>query len=299
MMNGGKNIPDIKKRSMNYYTYQNKNVTCEKCKWQGKGSETQIGEIFESLFEIDCPKCNHTIDHVYYPTEAEVLEYGTESEKNEIWERQKRIEEFEKQKLKHPEQLPDIETPENLTFIITASQDGEQIEISCNNKTVWSESRWYEYYERYIEIGEILQQKYSNRLIDFIPENDNVYLYGDRYVAISIVEQFRKSLIQQQKHKVIPFANEGIIDPPKVKNAVYNRIDFELPEHIWLKIESAFAECWNERIGIGGDVYENQIENYINQKLKEGNTIFDTEKTRQIVKIIYDYIEMSGGFLDD
>jgi len=284
---------------MKYYTYKNQIVTCEKCKWQGKGSEAKMGEIFESLFEIDCPKCNHTIDHVSYPTEAEVMEHGTKTEKNEIRERQKRIDEFEKQKLKHPNQLPDIETHDKLTFVITASRDGDQIEIRHNNKTIWNESRWYEYYERYIEIGEILRQKYDNRLDDFIPENDDTYLYGDRSAGFGIVQKFRESLKHPQKQNVIPFSNDGIIDPQKVKNAVYNRINFELPENIWNKIDTAFAECWNEKIGIGGDVYENQIENYIAKKLKKENTIFDPEKTKQIVKIIYDYIEMTGGFMED
>lgn len=32
--------------------------------------------------------------------------------------------------------------------------------------------------------------------------------------------------------KTVQFAKSGEIDPEKVKNAVYNRIDFDLPE--WL-----------------------------------------------------------------
>lgn len=181
---------------MNYYTYKNQIVTCEKCNWQGKGSETKIGEIFGSLFEIDCPRCNHPIDHVDHPTEDELLKYGSESDKKLVRERQKRIEVFEQQKLKHPDQLPEIETPENFTLVITASKDAEQIEILCCERIIWQESRWYEYYERYIEIGEILKQKYGNRLIDFVPEKDDAYLYGDRLAAFDIVKQFRESFKQ-------------------------------------------------------------------------------------------------------
>jgi len=99
--------------------------------------------------------------------------------------------------------------------------------------------------------------------------------------------------------KTIQFAKFGSIDPKKVKTAVYNRIDFELPEWLWDKIDSSFGECWNEEIGLRGWVHEGQIEKFIHKKLHNENIIFDYSKIERIVKIIYDYIEMSGGFLDD
>ena len=71
--------------------------------------------------------------------------------------------------------------------------------------------------------------------------------------------------------KVVRFSNGGEIDPKKVKNAVYNRIDFELSEDLWDKIDSLFAQCWNVEIGIRGWIYENQIEQYIYNGLKEEN----------------------------
>jgi hypothetical protein len=99
--------------------------------------------------------------------------------------------------------------------------------------------------------------------------------------------------------KTIQFSKSGSIDPEKVKTTVYNRIDFDLPEWLWDKIDSAFGECWNEEIGLRGWVYEGQIEKFIYKKLQEENILFDYSKTERIVKIIYDYIGMSGGFLDD
>jgi hypothetical protein len=99
--------------------------------------------------------------------------------------------------------------------------------------------------------------------------------------------------------KIIQFGKEGFIDPEKVKENVYNRIDFDLPLWIWEKIDSAFAECWNNEIGIRGYVYVNQIEKYIYNTLKKENILLDYQRVKRIVKIIFDYIEMSGGFLEE
>lgn len=98
--------------------------------------------------------------------------------------------------------------------------------------------------------------------------------------------------------KTVQFAKSGEINPEKVKNAVYNRIDFELPEWLWVKIDTAFATCWNNEIGLRGWVHENQIETAISKKLKQENIMFDYDKINRIVKIMYEYIEMTGGFLD-
>ena len=41
-----------------------------------------------------------------------------------------------------------------------------------------------------------------------------------------------------------------VIDPQRVKRAVYNRIDFELPEETWKEINDAFCTCWNEALSV-------------------------------------------------
>lgn len=99
--------------------------------------------------------------------------------------------------------------------------------------------------------------------------------------------------------KTIQFAKSGYIDPDKVKIAVYNRIDFELPDLLWDKISNAFGECWNNEIGLRGWIHEGQIEKFIYEKLKADNILFDFQRIEEIVQIIFDYIEMTGGFLDE
>ena len=98
--------------------------------------------------------------------------------------------------------------------------------------------------------------------------------------------------------KTINFANEGSIDGKRAKTAVYSRIDFELPVEIWNEIEIAFADCWNNIIGLRGQIYENQLESYVYNHLKTKRIILDIEKVIIIVDIISDYIRMTRGYLD-
>ncbi len=52
--------------------------------------------------------------------------------------------------------------------------------------------------------------------------------------------------------KSILFSNKWEVDPQKVKNAVYSRIDFVLSECIWDEIDNGFRNVWNNEIGLRG-----------------------------------------------
>lgn len=91
----------------------------------------------------------------------------------------------------------------------------------------------------------------------------------------------------------------GIIDKDRVKIAVYNRIKFELPIIIWEAIDTAFDDYWNNVIGFGRYVSFEETVDYIDNQLKKKKIIFSYSKLEHIVNIIYDYIEMTGGFLEE
>ena len=93
--------------------------------------------------------------------------------------------------------------------------------------------------------------------------------------------------------------NTGIIDRDRVKVAVYNRIKFELPTAIWEAIDTAFGDYRNDVIGFGNYVGFEETVNYIDNQLKKKKIMFSYDKLEDIVNIIYDYIEMTGGFLDE
>lgn len=89
------------------------------------------------------------------------------------------------------------------------------------------------------------------------------------------------------------------IDPSKIKQAVYNRIDFPLPESTWNAIDEAFGDYWNNVLGIGGDIYFNQFFDFIRDRLKEKHILLLPDNLGQVLTIMFDFIEMIGGFLDD
>jgi len=137
--------------------------------------------------------------------------------------------------------------------------------------------------------------------------NNRIYGWnqsGDELNEVVTNKYFHSDLesivtIKKEESNVVKFSKQGSISSKRVKESVYSRIDFELPEHLWNQIDTAFGECWNNVIGITGTVYEGQIENYIFKYLKNKNIIFEYEKIEKIVKIIYDYISMTGGWLED
>lgn len=89
------------------------------------------------------------------------------------------------------------------------------------------------------------------------------------------------------------------IDPGKVKKAVYARIDFPLPESTWEAIDHAFGDCWNNVIGIGGDIYFDQIFDFVSGHLKKRHILLFPDNLARVLTIMLDHIEMTGGFLDD
>ena len=72
--------------------------------------------------------------------------------------------------------------------------DDAYIVLYWNDQEIWRELRTYEYYGRYIELGEMLKSKYSKRLVDFDIQTNGIYLYGDSISAWDKVQEFRASL---------------------------------------------------------------------------------------------------------
>jgi hypothetical protein len=51
-----------------YDNWRAEKHSCRVCGWQGLGSELRQGEMFEALFEINCPKCGERVDVIELPT---------------------------------------------------------------------------------------------------------------------------------------------------------------------------------------------------------------------------------------
>ncbi len=91
----------------------------------------------------------------------------------------------------------------------------------------------------------------------------------------------------------------GVIDSERVKHAVNNRIDFELPEEVWEEISEAFGVCWNEVIGFGNEVDRMEVINYVSDWLRKRKIVILESRLTRILDIMFECIRMIGGFWDE
>jgi hypothetical protein len=187
---------------MNYFTYKNEKFTCKNCNWQGTGEETTIGEYFDAGYEIDCPNCGESLPGglVVFPSLEETAVLGNEMEQKEAQELLAQRERFEAARLKNPEQLPHLDGDELIFHMSEVKEGGDGFMVfKYDEKEVWRELCYYEYYDRYIAIGEIMIEKYGERLKDIIPKVNGIYFYGDTLKAPGIVEEFRIKKFKQNE----------------------------------------------------------------------------------------------------
>ena len=201
----------------NFYTYKKYHFKCRKCDWEGLGSETVVVGDVINVEVIGCPKCRQMIEFIPFPTSHEVLQYGTKEDKKRA---QGWIEDEKKRKakwdarwkahpdLKSPDQLPDIDADE---IVISLREEGigktntkddiwenAFLVFYWGEREIWRVPAWFEYYNSYLSWGEILKEKYGERLVDF-ETKETVDLGGDSFSAFKKVREFRESLSKGKK----------------------------------------------------------------------------------------------------
>ena len=179
-----------------YYKYKWQSYHCDSCGWEGLGSEADENDEIDSFIDLSCPKCYRSMDCISFPTSEEVLEFGAEDEKAHETQRQEFISKVHALRLKDASQLPDISADKIIVTLreeVQATDEEGDIVLLWDGKEIWREMRTYEYYERYLELGEMLKEKYEERLVDFETEY-TTYLGGDCSFAFDKVRGFRESL---------------------------------------------------------------------------------------------------------
>ncbi len=180
-----------------YYTYQKEIFKCIKCGWSGFGEEVTQGGLFEDGFEVNCPQCHHLFELIPFPTFDEVMQYGSEEEKLEVQKQISQGDKIEKSQLKSISQLPEINKDGKIKFHLKEekAKRKEYLVIYADDKEIWRELMYFEYYDRYIEFAKILKQKYGSRMTDLETDDFVPWMYGDCSLSeIQKVKEFRKSL---------------------------------------------------------------------------------------------------------
>ena len=172
-----------------YTSYKKKEYSCHKCSWRGLGEQTEILESFEEVFEIGCPECSACLGAVSYQPVAEQVELNKEIKKRQTPE------------LKSVDQLPDIDSDE---IIITIKEvTPREFALFHGDTEIWREGIVYEYYKKYLVIGEILIEKYGDRLADFdYSQAGELYLgHFTGSMAVSQIQNLRKKIQQNYEAK--------------------------------------------------------------------------------------------------
>jgi len=53
-----------------------------------------------------------------------------------------------------------------------------------------------------------------------------------------------------------------------VYDYVLSHVEFDLTEKTWIYIDNRFSEIWNSKIGLGGDIYGNEVEEEVLDEFK-------------------------------
>jgi hypothetical protein len=185
----------IMEKKPDYYTYKTHTYQCKRCDWQGLGAELRKGEMFDSLFEMDCPSCHQPVTFFPYPSIQESRtnwEHLSEGERLQVERADSYRDRFNAMSLKSPEQLPDIASP---AFSITWDHADDMTVLRYGDDIIHCEPEVWEGYERYEEVALILKKRYGDALLDLVPSAaSELYLYGDRISSPERLEKFRQNL---------------------------------------------------------------------------------------------------------
>lgn len=146
--------------------------------------------------DLECPNCYKMLAVINFPSYHETINRGSEAERKAVLREINFREKFKRMSLKSPDELPDLQKDGLIFTFRSVTVKGEDMNIiEHQDKEIWREPMVWEGYERFMEIGLILKEKYGNKLVDLIPdETAETFLYGDKLQAPTIIKEFRRQL---------------------------------------------------------------------------------------------------------
>ncbi len=104
--------------------------------------------------------------------------------------------------------------------------------------------------------------------------------------------------IHTKKETTNYFPYENGINKQRVKKYVLQNINFPKTDEYWNIIDNSFAEIWNNKLGIGGYFYCDEISKQINSILQQQKMLIEYERLDKIINLILTFFqENNGGFL--
>lgn len=188
-------------KQLRYWDYDpDATIACSECGWAGSGAGNE--EMFEALLDVKCPQCCNMLLMVQYPTVGETREAAAAGNQRAVAELP-RAEAGESRHawatgllLREPTQLPDLNESDVTIDWDFENRDGEDWTVLRHlGVEIWREPAFYEGYPRFVEVFEILRQRYRTRLREVRPTAaSGQYLYGGRLGSLQIVKDLNAGL---------------------------------------------------------------------------------------------------------
>ncbi len=176
-------------------------ASCDSCGWSDLNSQTAC-EVFAELMELNCPRCDHRLMTVIFPTIEETRSAAQAGHPEAIKELPRlettaaRVERAERLHLRSPDQLPDLPSyPMRVDWDLEERDDEKWVVVRWGPVVIWQELAYWEGYERFFSIVGILRQRYGRLLQEVRPTPcSELYLYGDSLRARGRVQELNHEL---------------------------------------------------------------------------------------------------------
>ncbi len=192
----GSNDRPLPNPNRSYYKshedWQTAQLLCPRCQWHGEGRTASLNMANWEVTEVNCPTCGEGLTLISHSTIEEMRadwDKLTPTQQRDLEDLERRHAARQRLKLKSADQLPEIRQP---SFSLTWDHQDDETLIKHGNQVIWAEPAYYECYERFIQVAEILRQRYGTAIRDLVPtERSSTYLYGDRLSSPGIVQAAR------------------------------------------------------------------------------------------------------------
>lgn len=176
------------------------------CGWQGPATGASI-ELFDALYELECPRCDARLAVVGLPTHDQVREAaatGNESAQRDLVDVERieaRHARASRLALADIEVLPALDGAELIIHWDQEEVDDEQYTVLLHgDRALWRELAFWEGLTRYKEVVALLELKYGTRLRGVIPtQRSETYLGGDTLYAFDVVDAINARLASAGK----------------------------------------------------------------------------------------------------
>ena len=194
----------VSAKRLNYWDYdRDATLTCPSCGGTGRGADNE--DYFEELLDVRCPECDRKLLIVAFPTIEETRAAAAagnacaQAELPNVDARDSFLERAQQLELKEAAQIQDLDGDKLVIEWDFEERDDENWTVLRHGgREIWRELAYYEGYQRFAAVFEILHERYGSHLAEVRPTpSSQMYLYGDESSARQTIDELNASLTDE------------------------------------------------------------------------------------------------------